>query len=320
MPEARILLRNLTSSRESLYFGEFRISRVGLRFRELRDTLSFSDVNGDDWVLDKTYPALPLHGGTSDVAIDSDVEDILLLLRLFKPGDLSFVRQAIIPPNGPPSVRKPYRAMNDLNSQSNEALFQIEQVECDAWSDFAESLRSSDSWRADWFATARRFFLAGGAKPFNPFGDDVDRVVDYATALESTLVPEKGDHITQRIKLRGAALAAPESTERKHEYVLLLKKFYDARSRIVHGNRLDDKTRNWLYENSGEVERLVRRILAAAVLKLPAGEKERTTALARLYDPTDQDRADLAFEKFKAIRSPNIRKGTADRIAKLLPE
>jgi hypothetical protein len=80
--------------------------------------------------------------------------------------------------------------MNDLNSYSI-LRFEIGPEECETWKPFSDVIRKSQSWSSDWFATARRFFLSGGAKEFNAKWDDVDRILDYATALESTLVPEK---------------------------------------------------------------------------------------------------------------------------------
>jgi hypothetical protein len=203
--------------------------------------------------------------------------------------------------------------MNDLNSYSiPKFIFEPEEIQ--AWSIFAESIRSSKSWRADWFATARRFFLGGGAKPFKVERDEVDRIVDYATALESTLVPEK-DYNTQRITRRAAELISPDSSGVTADVVRFLKKFYDIRSQIVHGRRLDDKSREWLAENCDKVEITVRRILVAAVQRFPPGESDRQIALAKLYDPTDDDRGMLAFEKFREIGTPEVRKAIAARIA-----
>jgi hypothetical protein len=197
MFKAAILVRNLGSSAEGLDFGEFTISLVGLRSKELREVFSSVDVINDDWIFEKSYTQLPPGPPGSPVGgIPNDIEDILLLLRLYKAGDISFIRQAIIQPSGKSLVQFPNRAMNDLNSYSL-LRFQFESEECQSWKAFADGIRKSPSWTSDWFAAARRFFLSGGAKQFNPKRDDVDRIVDYATALESTLVPEK-DYNTRR--------------------------------------------------------------------------------------------------------------------------
>jgi hypothetical protein len=316
MFKALVLVRNLASSAEHLDFGEFIIDQVGLRFNELREVFSSIDVNRDDWILEKPYTLLPLGPPGSPVGgIPNDIEDILLLLRLYKTGDISFIKQAIVPPSGNTLVQFPYRAMNDLNSYSL-LRFEIETSECEAWNVFADRIRKSQSWGSDWFAAARRFFLCGGAKQFNPKWDDVDRIVDYATALESTLVPEN-DHVTRRISYRAAALIAPEDPVQKEAIAKLIRRFYEIRSRMVHGGGLGDESRKWLFENSVQLELRVRELLLTAVQKLPPGEVDRRRGLAGLYDPTDEDRAGFALEKFREVKNAEVRKALAAKIAEL---
>jgi hypothetical protein len=319
MFKAFTLVRNLESSAGVLDFGEFTINPVGLRFKELREVFSSLDVNQDDWIFEKSYTQLPLGPPGSAVGgIPNDIEDILLLLRLYKAGDILFTKQAIIPPSGDRIVQFPYRAMNDLNSYST-LRFEVEPEECESWNAFADGIRKSQSWSSDWFATARRFFLSGGAKEFNPKWDDVDRILDYATSLESTLVPEK-DYNTRRISRRAAALIAPDDPAETEAIVRFMKKFYEIRSRITHGGRLGDENREWLIENCGQVELRARQVLVTAVQKLPPGEEDRRVALAGLYDPTDEDRGSFAFEKFREIKTAEVRKAIAAKIADLAEE
>lgn len=205
--------------------------------------------------------------------------------------------------------------MNDLNSYS-PLPFDVESEECESWNDFADGIRKSQSWSSDWFAAARRFFLCGGAKQFNPKWDDVDRILDYTTALESTLVPEK-DYNTRRTSRRAATLIAPDNPAEMEDIVRFMKRFYEIRSRTAHGSRLGDENREWLFENCGQVELRVRQVLVTAVQKLPPGEEDRRAALAGLYDPTDEDRGNSAFEKFKEIKTAEVRKAIAAKIATL---
>lgn len=318
MFKAFVLVRNLESGAEGLDFGEFTIDLVGLRFKELREVFSSLDVNQDDWIFEKSYTQLPPGPPGSPVGgIPNDIEDILLLLRLYKDGDISFIKLAIVPPNGNALVQFPYRAMNDLNSYST--LFKFESEECRLWKAFADSIRESQSWSSDWFAAARRFFLCGGAKQFNPKWDDVDRILDYSAALESTLVPEK-DYNTRRISRRASELLAPSDPAETDAIVRLIKKLYEIRSRIAHGSRLGDENREWLLQNSPQVEHRVRQVLVTAVQKLPPGEEDRRVTLAGLYDPTDEDRGNSAFEKFREIKTAEIRKAIAGKIAQLAGE
>lgn len=99
--------------------------------------------------------------------------------------------------------------------------------------------------------------------------------------------------------------------------VRLIKRLYEIRSRIVHGSRLGDENREWLLENCGQVELRVRQVLVTAVQRLPPGEEDRRVALVTLYDPTDEGRGSFAFEKFREIRTAEVRKATAAKIARL---
>jgi hypothetical protein len=281
-----------------------------LRFRELREFFSSVDVEPNDWILEKPYGPMdsPIN------RIPTDIEDILLLLRLFHAGELAFIK-LVMEVSGVPTVARSYRAMNDVNSFAGP-LFEIDAEKCELWKGFAAGVRESPSWSSDWFATARRFFLSGGAKRFNPRGDDVDRIVDYATALESVLVPEE-DYSTARTRCRAAALIAPDDAAKTKRIVKIVNQFYRIHSRIVHGSKLDAKMRKWLEDNRAEVELRVREVLVAALRDLPPGEGERRVALARLYDPTDEDRRRSTVEMFRKIKTEAVKKSVANEISKL---
>jgi hypothetical protein len=315
MYKAHVLIRNIESGAEGLDFGEFTINPVRRRYNELRDVFSSRDVNEGDWIFEKSYAQLPPGPSGSLVGgIPNDIEDILLLLRLYKFGDVSFIKLAIIQPSGNILIQLPDRAMNDVNSYSS-LRFSMESTECELWKAFAGDIRKSQSWSSGWFAATRRFFLCGGAKQFNPEREDVDRILDYATALESTLVPER-DFNARRISHRAARLLASGDPEAE-DIVKFVKRFYDIRSRIVHGSGIDEKSREWLTENGRLVEQRVRNVLVTAVQTLPPGDQERRIVLADLYDPTDSDRADYAFNEFKKIKTAGVRKELAAKIAQL---
>jgi Apea-like HEPN len=318
MFKAFVLIRNLESSAKRLDFGEFTVELVGLRFKELREVFSSIDVNQDDWIFEKLYTVPPPGPPGSPVGgIPNDIEDILLLFRLYKAGDISFVKQAIIPPGGNTVVQFPYRAMNDLNSYS-PLRFELGSEECESWKVFANAIRGSQSWNSEWVSVSRRFFLYGGAKEFNPKWDDVDRILDYVTALEAAVVPEM-DFARRRISRRSAMLISSAPTEQS-VIATLVKQLYDIRSSVVHGSKLSDEKRDWLIENCGQVELRVRQVLTAAVQNVPAEEADRRTMLAALYDPADEDRGEFALQKFQEIKTPEVRKAIAAKVAKLAGE
>ena len=313
MFKALIVVRNFGSNTSAVDFREFSVEQIGSKFTKLREDLSSLDVNPDDWILEKHYLAPPPGPpGSPAGGIPNDIEDVLLLLRLFRPGDISFTKQAVILPSGHVLVQFPYRAMNDLNSYSNWR-FRIESSE---WETFADHLRQSQSWKSTWFATAKRFFLSGGAKEFNPNWDDVDRIADYATALEASLVPENGFN-TRRMSQRAGALLAQQGLGEMDEVARFFSKLYGIRSQIVHGGTLGDKNREWLIDNYAEIELRMRQVLKAAVIGLPPNKDDRRKALSNLYDPTDDDRRKSVVRSFGEIKSKHVRGSTVSEIAVL---
>jgi hypothetical protein len=87
-----------------------------------------------------------------------------------------------------------------------------------------------------WFSVAKRYFLYGGAKEFNPYIGELDRIVDYAIALEAVLMFEH-DFINRLIKRRAGALLKL-SAEQSERASRLLRDFYGYRSTIAHGDPL----------------------------------------------------------------------------------
>ena len=81
-------------------------------------------------------------------------------------------------------------------------------INLEEWPDFdafASEMMLQKNWSSNWFKTARRFFLYGGGKEFNPAHDQLDRIVDYMTALEATLVPES-DFVGSLLRERAVKL------------------------------------------------------------------------------------------------------------------
>lgn len=315
---AIVLVRNLMIAQtDRMDMGEFVLTRVGLQFGELRETLSSKDVFQEDWLLEKTYSQLPSIPGSAPSGlggIPNDIEDILFLLRLFKVGDVAFVRHAVVKPNGEILAQYPYRMMNSLNSNSSLTT-ELSDTDREPWAAFSDGLRSSESWGAQWFSVAKRFFLYGGAKEFNPGWGEVDRIVDFATALEAALVPES-DFSRSRCSNRAALLCSSDPDEQK-AVSALVKQVYDIRSSIVHGSVLSEGSRTWLKEHSDEVERRVRQVLLAAVKHSPPDETDRTAFLKKLADVDDVKLGDHAVQMFHQIKTETVRNSTAAQIAKI---
>jgi hypothetical protein len=56
-----------------------------------------------------------------------------------------------------------------------------------------------------WFSVARRFFLCGGAKEFNPYIGELDRILDLSITLEAVLVFET-EFVNRLLRRRAISL------------------------------------------------------------------------------------------------------------------
>jgi hypothetical protein len=237
-------------------------------------------IYGTEWLYERTYQDSEVGTGVVGFGrIPDDLADTLLLLRLFRPGDIIFTRHSIRDPSGQLSIQFPQRIAADITTTS---FFRFSQTDCDSWDAFKSELTTSQSWSSQWFATARRFFLYGGAKEFNLEWNEVDRVVDYMIALEATLVPEHGFGIGQRLRNRAVSLLGLRDSAAR-DASRVLRDFYNVRSTLVHGSPLGDRHRNSLQQMS-EFELLVRRILVAALRQIPPDEDSRKQRLVGWYD------------------------------------
>jgi hypothetical protein len=263
-----------------------------------------------------TIPAKETHTGVG--AIENAPEELLLLFRLFHPGDLVFVAVAIekVMPDGKVRslVLQPYRVISGLGGDSTRQ-FVFHKSEVTTWEAFAVELCSSPRWNSEWFKVARRCFLYGSSDEFNTnFSSEVDRVADYVAALEAALVPEH-DFVLRRLRERAVKLLELE-TGSARETKKLLKDLYAIRSTLVHGSPLSadqmtilqDRVRWWKFEE------LVRAVLVASLRKIPADEPSRRVFLASLYDPDDKVRADEVGKKFKSIKDRKTRRELLDSL------
>lgn len=259
MYTAYALINFIDSNDTELHFRDFvirRLSSVG-DIVDAQAHFPGARIYLADWLYERKYEDSEVSRGAYGFGrIPGDLEDTLLLLRLFRPGDVTFTRHSVRNRWGELSTQFPQRIAADITTSS---FFKFSQAECDSWQDFAFELTGCQSWRSQWFATARRFFLYGGAKEFNAAWNEVDRVVDYIIALEATLVPESGFGIGQRLRKRAVLLLGLGGDAAKDANGIL-RDFYGVRSTLVHGSPLGDEHKKTL-EQMGQFESLVRQIL-----------------------------------------------------------
>lgn len=282
MYTAYALVKFIHSSDSELHFRDFRLRQLSSSGDISDATTLFPGVriSGTEWLYERIYQDSEVaRGAVGFGRIPGDIEDTLLLLRLFRPGDIGFTRHSIRDPSGQLSFQFQQRIAADISTSS---FFELSQAECESWDTFKSELTSSQSWQSQWFATARRFFLYGGAKEFNREWDEVDRVVDYMIALEAALVPEHGFGIGQRLRRRAISLLGLRD-EAARDANRILSDFYGVRSTLVHGSTLGNQHRNALCL-MGQFEQLVRQILVAALRQIPSDEESRKQRLAEWYD------------------------------------
>jgi hypothetical protein len=293
MPQAatvRVLVRNVQSDGETLTFSNFSLRELDASTFQIARKF-FPEAMQREWLLQRDYDAIPplpaiAEGWPSRFGgIPFDVEDTLLLLRLYRPGDLAFVGMHIQTPTK--SVDQyPYRAISPLVTDSTR-LFQFRQTDCIEWERFAEPLKAAPQWGSSWFRVVRRCLLYAGGKEFNPnFQDNIDRVIDYMTALEATLVP-KSKFLSLCMKERAVkllGLSGQEAEQTKN----LLGQMYNIRSTLVHGSPIKPSQMAFLQDSSqwNKCEQLVRSILVAALRAVPSDEVARLEYLKQLFQPS----------------------------------
>ena len=314
MINSYVLVKNLRSKSEELHFADFKFVRIGSSWdydlKKAQKLFARAMPLYKDWFYERNY-----HGDDELLEkVPFDVEDTLFFLRLFKTGDLVFQNLAVETNDDELFNQLPYRIMAYIHSTQ---MYQFESEECTTFDAFAKEMRSQRNLSASWFRTARRFFLYGGGKEFNPFHDEVDRVVDYMTALEALLVPER-DFVGRRLRERAASLLINNNAD-PEDVKYLLKGFYDVRSAIVHGSNISDSKGEILKRND-DFESVVRSIIIQALKTLPENDKDRKAYLKNLFDVSDQDRSEQAFSDFCSVRDRSEKNNLFDRISNYLSE
>jgi hypothetical protein len=96
MDTAFVLVKNLTSDSSELIFSNFRLYEIQQygdsdALKRAHELFSKGIPHYGDWVYERSYSNSTNH----DERILYDIEDTLFLLRLFKVGDLVFIRPCI---------------------------------------------------------------------------------------------------------------------------------------------------------------------------------------------------------------------------------
>jgi hypothetical protein len=166
---------------------------------------------------------------------------------------------------------------------------------------------------------SRRFLLYGGGKEFNAnFESEVDRVIDFMTALEAALVPES-DFVSRRLRERAERLL-DLSGNLDPAAKRLINQMYGVRSSLVHGSALGSDQMNLLRDDAQwwRFEELVRTLLVESLRRVPNADPDRRAFLASLYDLSDADRAAQLRQSFGGINNASVRRALIDDLESAL--
>lgn len=308
MINSYVLVKKFRSTSEELYFADFKLWKIGSSYdndlKEAQRLFTKAWPLYEDYVYEKTYA----DDEDGERAFD-DIEDTLLLMRLFKTGDLFFVSPCKEEENGGLASQLPYPVMVYTHTTN---LYKFEADECAKFDSFASEILSLPNWSSKWFKIARRFFLYGGGKACNPRHGLLDRIVDYISVLETILVPEK-DFLGRRLRERAAALLKDKQID-TDDTKRLLKDFYDVRSVIVHGSDISSFNYPVLKRNM-DFEQVVRQIIVESLRAIPNGD-DRDIFLKDLFDICDQTRSKKVYNDFCSIKSKTEKANCYERISK----
>src|ERR1700733_4869465 len=136
---ARVLLRNFDSDVRNLRFSDFSIEylhQANRRGLERAQQFIPESLFGES-MLERNYADIPFmeEAWSGFGAIPSQVEDLLLCLRLYRPGDLAFVSLSIQKADSQPCKQYPYRVISNLVNVSTRP-FAFNQADIKPWEEF----------------------------------------------------------------------------------------------------------------------------------------------------------------------------------------
>jgi len=309
------LVKNLRSSASELVFSNFTLRTIQQGdsdvLRRAQKLFPGGHVSYGDWIYERRYD------GIADDQLEKipvDTEEILLLLRLYKVGDLVFLQPCIQKSDDHLLSQLPYRVMSYIPPTHR---FEMGAEECPLFDEFAADIMSRENWSSTWFQITRRFFLLGGSTEFNPRLTYFDRVVDYMISLEATLVPEK-DFVGSRLGGRVASLLTALDMN-GDDTKKILRKFYNIRSTVAHGSDTTQFIEEAI-ENVDFFEKIVRMTIVEALKKAPADNACRETFLKELYEVPDSTRSEKIYADFCGIKDQNEKNKCFTRLSKRVVE
>jgi len=302
-----ILTQNIETKEKKLGCRQFSITEVDQdNLTEYRDLFGNLPVYKGEHVIERRHETVPeLHDNVDDFAgldrIARDSEDFMLLLRLFRAGDIVFVGQVIMTPEDGLASQVPYPMC--FSNYPSAFTYQILEGELSQFDVLFSEARKWHGWGSSWFGVARNYFLWGGSKWFHPERAN-ERVLDYMIALEAALVPEDR-FVSRRLCERAAAILSQKGQE-KLAASRRMKDYYAVRSNLAHGDRISNKQAEFLKTTHRLFEDDVRALLMETLKNCPAEDDARHEYLCQLFDITDLDMAKKIISDLGFIKNPEV--------------
>ncbi len=295
------VILNFKTAEKKLDFGDFQIISVkqGLEAKEWRDKISCKVV--PHHILIKEFPNYVMQQDdfSGFDGIYDSIRDLLLLFRLFKAGDIFFIDSLI------EDEQSKGRWIDLYNiGRPSASRYSFEADEIDKFNDFRRNIASSIGFRNKFFQFALENFMAGVDKVFFYRIQGLGRIVDYVIALESLFLIDNKKYFLRRTIAERVSKFMEDGDAKA-----LIKKMYDERSNIVHGNYLNREGEGWEAKKQ-EMKALMDKfevLMRSILIKLfdynfPAME-EVIEFMEGLYEPPRE-----AFEIMEAA------KATADKL------
>lgn len=231
------VILNFNTTEKKLDFGDFQIISVkqGSEAKKWRDKISCKVV--PHHILIKEFPNYVMQRDDFsgfDRIYDS-IRELLLLFRLFKSGDIFFIDSLI------EDEESGGRWIDLYNiGRPSASRYSFETKEIDKFNTFRRNIASSIGFRNKFFQFALEHFMAGVDKVFFYRIQGLGRIVDYVIALESLFLIDNKKYF-----LRGTIAERVSKFMNDEDAKALVKKMYDERSNIVHGNYVNREGAAW---------------------------------------------------------------------------
>ncbi len=294
------VILNFNTTEKKLDFGDFQIISVkqGSEAKEWRDKISCKVV--PHHILIKEFPNYVMQEDdfSGFDRIYESIRDLLLLFRLFKAGDIFFIDSLI------EDEQSKGRWIDLYNiGRPSASRYSFKAHEIVKFNGFRRDIVNSIGFRNKFFHFALEHFMAGVDKVFFYRIQGLGRIVDYVIALESLFLIDNRKHFLRRtIAERVSKFMKDEDAK------ALVKKMYDERSNIVHGNYVNREGTAW-EEKKQEMKTLMDKfevLMRSILIKLFdynfTTMEEVVQFMEGLYDPPKEALKIMETAKVEADR------------------